>query len=808
MTIQDRLRSAALAQLAQSPRGLAEYSAAEVQTVIHELQVHQIELEMQNDELRRTQTELDAERERYFDLYDMAPVSYITVDEEGLILEANLTAARLLGVTRSGLVKAPLSRFVYIEDQDTYHLGRRRVGDSDQLQSCELRMTGKDAKVFWVHMEGNVTRDASGALLSRFVLSDITERKQAEEITRLHTLLLSNMAEGVLMVHLADEAIVYTNPRLEEMFGYGPGDLLGSRSTILLARGRFGGSSAETAAPITRAVEENGEWRGNIDAVRKDGTGFRAYVHASGFDHAVHGKVAVSVLVDLTPLTHAQEELRESNELLALFMRCSPIYSYIKEVTPTESRVLQASDNFHDLTGVRGSEMTGMSMTELFPAEFAARMMADDLAVVTSGKMVQLDEDFGGRNFVTIKFPIKLGSKTLLAGYTIDITERKQAELVLRDWGASLELRVAERTLELREGAARFRQLAEATFEGIAFSENGILLDGNQRLGEIHGCNVAQMIGRPISDFVAPESRDLVADNIRRNPGRVYECTGLRVDGSVFPAEIHPRNGTWMGRTTRITALRDLTQARQAADRLREQKDELAHVQNFALISEISAGIIHQLGQPLSAIGANLSAMVTLKGGELAQCDVLPIIRDVEADVARMRDIVVHLRALANPMQPTRVSTDFNAIVTGVLPLLQQKAANQRALLMVDLSEDLPITHTDTVQMSQVILNLVRNALDASKDCPPELSKVIITTRQLADHSIELCVRDAGCGIDPGTMLRLFTPFFSTKTDGLGVGLRLSQTIVHAHGGTIQGFNNPDGIGATFRIVLPANPSA
>ena len=417
-----------------------------------------------------------------------------------------------------------------------------------------------------------------------------------------------------------------------------------------------------------------------------------------------------------------------------------------------------------------------------------------------------MDEDFDGRNFTTIKFPIVLGDKTLLAGYTMDITERRQAEQAQREWSATLEQRVVERTLELRDSEARFRQLAEATFEGIAVSEDGILVDGNLRLAEIHGYELREMIGRPLLDFIAPESQALVLERVRDGSDSIYECLGLRKDGAAFPTEVHARMGVWMGRPTRISALRDLTAAKQAAATLRAQQAELAHAQHLALVSEVSAGIIHQLGQPLSAIGANLSAIVKLKAAELERSGALAIIRDVQTDVARMRDIVVHLRALANPMQPTRVVSDFNAIVAGVLPLLRQKAENRLFRIVVELGEDLPAVHADTVQMSQVILNLVRNAFEAAHECPPKRRIVVVTTRAHGESAVELRVRDSGSGIAPETMSRLFNPFFSTKPDGLGVGLRLSQTIVQAHGGSIEGFNNPDGPGATFRIVLPAIP--
>jgi PAS domain S-box-containing protein len=132
------------------------------------------------------------------------------------------------------------------------------------------------------------------------------------------------------------------------------------------------------------------------------------------------------------------KELKESEELFSLFMKYSPVYTFIKEVSPTESRVMISSDNFVDMTGIPGSEMKGKTMEELFPAEFAAKITRDDFAVVTKGEILQIDEELNNRSYTTIKFPIIRNGKTLLAGFTIDITERKQAEQKVLESQASL----------------------------------------------------------------------------------------------------------------------------------------------------------------------------------------------------------------------------------------------------------------------------------------------------------------------------------------------------------------------------------
>jgi PAS domain S-box-containing protein len=183
MAENETLRQRAEARWRARPDDLAEQSPGQIQHLVHELRVHQIELEMQNEELRRAQLELDAARARYFDLYDLAPVGYCTASEKGLILEANLTAASLLGVARGALVKQPLTRFVLTEDQDIYYQHRKQLFETGAPQTCELRLVKNDGTPFWARLAATVVQSA-GVPVCRVTLSDISERKQAETALR------------------------------------------------------------------------------------------------------------------------------------------------------------------------------------------------------------------------------------------------------------------------------------------------------------------------------------------------------------------------------------------------------------------------------------------------------------------------------------------------------------------------------------------------------------------------------------------------------------------------------------------------
>jgi len=144
-----------------------------------------IERKQAEEALRRAHAELDAARARYFDLYDLAPVGYVTVSEQGLILEANLTAVTLLGVARGDLVKQPLSRFILKEDQDIYYLHRKQLFETCEPQAYELRMLRKDGPAFWAHLETTAAEDNDGEAVCRVVLSDITEMKKAHEALQI-----------------------------------------------------------------------------------------------------------------------------------------------------------------------------------------------------------------------------------------------------------------------------------------------------------------------------------------------------------------------------------------------------------------------------------------------------------------------------------------------------------------------------------------------------------------------------------------------------------------------------------------------
>jgi two-component system cell cycle sensor histidine kinase/response regulator CckA len=175
------LRRRAEKMLGRQPGEVGRLAAGNTTQLLHELQVHQIELELQNEELRRSQLELAASREKYFELYDLAPVGYLTISEKGTILEANLTVAGLLGLERRDLIRQPVTGFIFKEDQDIYRRHRKQLLQTRAPQTSQLRMIKRDGHPFWVQMDAILAQASGDQPLFWITVSDITALKRSEE---------------------------------------------------------------------------------------------------------------------------------------------------------------------------------------------------------------------------------------------------------------------------------------------------------------------------------------------------------------------------------------------------------------------------------------------------------------------------------------------------------------------------------------------------------------------------------------------------------------------------------------------------
>lgn len=253
-----------------------------------------------------------------------------------------------------------------------------------------------------------------------------------------------------------------------------------------------------------------------------------------------------------------------------------------------------------------------------------------------------------------------------------------------------------------------------------------------------------------------------------------------------------------------VGATRDVTEQKVAEEALARARAELAHVARAATLSALTASIAHEVNQPLASLVANASTCVRVLAAdppnlELAQTTAQRTIRDAN----RASDVIQRLRAMFARKAPASEPVDLNAAAREVLALSASDLQAARVLLQTDFAEGLPSVRGDRVQLQQVILNLALNARDAMRGIDGRPRDLRVTTVCDDQGQVHLSVRDAGTGIAPEEIDRLFDAFYTTKGEGMGIGLSISRSIIQAHDGRLWAASNADGPGATFSFSIP-----
>jgi PAS domain S-box-containing protein len=247
----------------------------------------------------------------------------------------------------------------------------------------------------------------------------------------------------------------------------------------------------------------------------------------------------------------------------------------------------------------------------------------------------------------------------------------------------------------------------------------------------------------------------------------------------------------------------DITERKQAELEAKQRRDELSHLSRVALIGEMSASIAHELNQPLAGILSNAGAgQRFIDRGNVDLQEIRELLADISTDARRASEVVREIRGMIRKEQTARHRVNLNDVVRNVMQIVSSDALLRSCELKTSLEASLPIVEADPIQLQQVLINLILNAFDAMRDTPVSKRKVEITTQQDADEAVRVSVRDYGVGISEEMSSRLFEQFFTTKAEGLGMGLAIVRSIVEAHGGTIEAENAEDG-GARFHFTLP-----
>lgn len=248
----------------------------------------------------------------------------------------------------------------------------------------------------------------------------------------------------------------------------------------------------------------------------------------------------------------------------------------------------------------------------------------------------------------------------------------------------------------------------------------------------------------------------------------------------------------------------DVTQRKLAEEQAHTQREELAHLMRVLTLGELSSGIAHELSQPLAAILANAqAAQVVLARTHQGDDLFAEIVDDVVRDVHRAAQVVDGLRRLLKKARCQTIQINLNDLVRSTLPLINSELVARRIRIETELESDLPPICCDRVQMQQLILNLMMNAMDAMGSIPAQSRLLRVATRTVGGGGVELSILDHGPGISPENFKRLFEPFFTTKQHGLGLGLSICSTIVRSHHGRLN-ISNADAGGTVAVVSLPA----
>ena len=365
----------------------------------------------------------------------------------------------------------------------------------------------------------------------------------------------------------------------------------------------------------------------------------------------------------------------------------------------------------------------------------------------------------------------------------------------------------------LASAAQELRALLDAAVDAIiVIDSHGHIERFNQAAERMFGFTAAEILGRKVS-LLMPEPDRSAHDGYQRR----YNLTGeariigigrevqaQRRDGTVFPASLAVGRVAGTDPPHFVGFIRDIS-ARVAAERAAAQAQErLTHVARLSTLGEMAAGLAHEINQPLAAITNYAQACQRLldKGEALDAADIRDSLVEIGRQALRAGEVIRRLRSFVAKREVRREPIRCNQLLEDVVSLARPDLRANDVRLKLEVAPGLPDVMADAVQLQQVLINLFRNAIDATLQNGATQRE--ITLRALSTPGgVEISVNDHGPGLEPGALAKLFNPFFTTKPHGTGLGLAISRTIVQAHGGTLAHREEPGG-GACFHFTLPA----
>jgi two-component system sensor kinase FixL len=586
----------------------------------------------------------------------------------------------------------------------------------------------------------------------------------------------------------------------------------------------------EEDLPAVEAVADqlvNGDQRSNINVNRNHTADGRVitceWFNSVQRDHAGQLLSILSFARDITEarrtqerLASSQDQLRELHEALQKradeALRESELrYRHLAEHatdlischTP-EGQYLYASQASEALTGYAPWELVGRAAYDLFHP--------DDRPLIREGHQRMLDGDASHR--VTYRLRRKDQSyvwvetiSRLMDPGTTSASAGKQIVAVTRDVTARIEAEQQFRLVRLAIDQVR---------EAVVITDSQLTRPGphivyvNPAFTALTGYTLADLTDQSPRILQGPRTDHAVIRKLRQALANGETFTGetvnYRKDRSEYYVEwnISPLTEP-SGQITHWVAIqRDITQRRTAADMARLHREQLAHATRLSTMGELASGLAHELNQPLAAISNYLQGTLHRLGrGPLPREELTSVLQRAEGQSERAGLIIRRIRDFVTKNETSPQLYDVNQLIDDVLQLIDFEVKAQEVEVVLRLAEDPPRVEVDRIQLEQVLLNLIRNAIEAMEDNPAQTRRLELSTAlNAAAGQVRLTVRDHGSGLSDEQLDKLFHPFFTTKTDGMGMGLTISQSIVQSHRGRLWARPHPER-GTVFHLQLP-----
>jgi PAS domain S-box-containing protein len=785
-------------------------------------------------------------------IIDTIPTLVWSSEADGSVEFVNRRWSNYTGLTTNEARGSGWRAAIHPEDIGWLSDQQRSAMASGRPFELEARMRRYDGQYRWFIHRAEPLMDDRGKILKWYgTNTDIDDRKRAEEALRRSEAYLT---ESQRLTHTGSWA---WNPKTREnvywskehfrICGFDPETYNGEFGP---ARDRIHPDDVlNFDEAVEQAIRERRDFEEHHRIILPGGA--VRYIH--GIGHPVFndtGEVVeyVGTVMDVTERKRAEEALRRSESYLAEAQRLSHTGSWARSLVTGE--ISYWSDECRRVLGFEPHEVLPKYKTFLQHVHPDDQDKLRKTAETSTRDKVEYEVDYriihpGGqvRDIHAVGHPIFSPSGDLIeyVGTVIDVTERKRAQVLLSGENRLLEM--------IARGVPRARILeaiCRLVEELVGGASSSILLLDPKTNQLWHGANIslpAAYVEAINGLIIGPHAgacgtaaymaEPVIVSDIATDPLWVdYRALALahglracwsspilssagRVLGTfaIYNRERRSPTESDQGVIGRIVHLASIVIERELAEEaFRQSQADLAHVSRLTTMGELTASIAHEVNQPLTAVVNNANfCLGLLPKNTKAIKEVREALSDIINDAERASTVITRVRQLARkaPIEWSRL--DLKDVITDVLALARHESATRRVTIRVDLSKDLPSVAGDRVQLQQVLLNLVMNGMDAMSQVRDTNRLLIICgQREKQGGAIRalVSVQDSGTGFKPDEMDRLFEAFYSTKPQGMGMGLAISRSIIQAHGGRLWAEAN-QGPGATFLFSLPAaDPTA